>query len=78
MLVEHFYCSVATNSMSVVNVNKHEVQEHKRKKESSGRDHHGQQFHAGNNPCIKSSLDRWSVLVYSWKKPLIGQGIRAK
>lgn len=36
MLVEHFYCSVATSSLSVVSVNKHEVQEHKRKERVLG------------------------------------------
>lgn len=36
MLVEHFYCSVATNSMSMVNVNKHEVQGHKGEKRALG------------------------------------------
>lgn len=36
MLVGHFYCCVATSSMSVVSVNKHEVQECKRKKRILG------------------------------------------
>lgn len=36
MLMEYFYCSVATSSVSVVGVNKHEVQENKRKKRVLG------------------------------------------
>lgn len=47
MLVEHFYCSAATGSMSVVSVNKHEVQEHKRKKRVLGR------TIVGSNPMLE-------------------------